>query len=147
MSTGPEPQHVLIDASVAVQWYLPEAQSTEAERLLDDRFIRHAPDLLYLEVANVLWKRCHQRGELMPEHVAAIRDRLDAVPIEVHPTRDVLDDAVTLALETGRTVYDCVYLASAIRLNCPLVTSDRRLVNALASGPRSSSVHWVGDPL
>jgi predicted nucleic acid-binding protein len=140
------PLALVIDASVAAKWYLPEEHSAEAERLLDEGFLRHAPEALFAEVANVLWKRCHQRGEITAEQVGAIRACLEAVPLEVYPTRDLLDDAVAIALETGRTVYDAIYVALADRLGCRLVTADRRLYNALAAGPWSATVHWVADP-
>ncbi len=145
--TGAPPVDMVIDASVAAKWYLPEEHSEAAEGLLDDRFLRHAPEALYVEVANVLWKRCHQRGELTAEQVRAIRARLDAAPLEVYPTRDLLDDAVPIALETGRTVYDAIYVALAARLGCRLVTADRRLYNALAAGPLSTAVSWIANPI
>jgi predicted nucleic acid-binding protein len=145
MSEGPTPIDVVVDASVAVQWYLPEAQSEVADRLLDDGYRRHVPDLLFLEVAGVLWKRCHQRGEISAEEVTTIRTRLDEAPLRIHSTRDLLDDAVGLALETGRTVYDCVYLALAAQLELPVVTADRKLVNAMAGSPTGIVVKWIGD--
>jgi predicted nucleic acid-binding protein len=57
--------HFVVDASVAVKWYLPEAESTRATALLASGNILSAPGLIYPEVANVFWKRV-QRGELEP---------------------------------------------------------------------------------
>ena len=50
-----------------------------------------------------------------------------------------------MALETGRTVYDCLYLALAVRCKGVLVSGDRRLVNALARGPLGKHVAWIGE--
>jgi predicted nucleic acid-binding protein len=51
-----------------------------------------------------------------------------------------------IALGTGRSVYDSVYLALTIALERRLVTADERFANALASGPLAAHVLWVGRP-
>jgi hypothetical protein len=71
---------------------------------------------------------------------------LASSPVAVFPSRLVLEGALEIALETGRSVYDSVYVALAVALECPLVTADERLVNALAGGPLASHVLWVGVP-
>jgi predicted nucleic acid-binding protein len=53
----------VVDASVAVKWYLPEPESDAAGRLLDPEHDLIAPDLLFAEVGNALWKRW-RRGEI-----------------------------------------------------------------------------------
>ena len=47
----------VIDASVAVKWFLPEIHTDAAEKWMarDAAFL--APDLIYAEFGNVLWKR------------------------------------------------------------------------------------------
>ena len=47
-------------------------------------------------------------------------------------------------MRTGRTVYDCLYLALAVQTKTAMVSADRRLVNALASGPLKEHVAWLG---
>ena len=51
----------VVDASVVAKWFLPEPHKDNAERLLRD-FLSEtvelmAPDLLVVEVGNLLWKR------------------------------------------------------------------------------------------
>ncbi len=58
----------VIDASVAVKWFIPEPHSDRADGLLKD-FLRQsivltAPDVLVAEVGNTLWKRSAGRGEI-----------------------------------------------------------------------------------
>ena len=48
--------------------------------------------------------------------------------------------AVGIALATGRTVYDSLYVAFAADEGCQFVTADERLVNALA-GTRALGIH------
>ena len=48
-------ERLVIDASVAVKWVVPELVSERAERLLDHGLV--APDLLFAECANLLWEK------------------------------------------------------------------------------------------
>jgi predicted nucleic acid-binding protein len=45
----------------------------------------------------------------------------------------------------GRSVYDCVYLALAVRLGGQMVTADDRLVNSLAATQRAASAIRLQD--
>lgn len=115
----------VVDASVAAKWLTPEPDAQAAAALLDDDLF--APDLLYVEVGNILWKK-QQRGEV-ESAVAALAVRwLKQVPLQVHDGVSLLADAVGLAIRLGHPVYDCCYVALARRLGVPLVTADRRLV-------------------
>lgn len=114
----------VVDASVAAKWLAPEPDSGMAEALLDDELV--VPDLLFAEVANILWKK-QMRGE-MDDAAALVAARwLLQAPLEVHDSVGLLVDALTLALKLQHPAYDCVYLALARRIDLPLVTADRRL--------------------
>jgi predicted nucleic acid-binding protein len=56
---------------------------------------------------------------------------LEGADITLHPTRSYLAAATRIACELGRAAYDCFYLALTEKLRQPLVTADRRLVNAI----------------
>jgi predicted nucleic acid-binding protein len=133
----------VVDASVVAKWFVPEALSEEAARLLDDRHELACPDLLWPELGLVLWKKA-RAGELTAAEVARIVRALDRCPLTVFPTRPVLEAALDIALATGRSVYDSVYLALAIALEGRLATADERLVHALVGSPLYSQVVWVG---
>jgi len=118
--------HYVIDASVAVKWFVPETHSSEAATLLDPVHNLHAPDLLLAEVANTLWKKTRRR-ELKPGEARLVVRGLASVSLEITPTRELLTGALDLALHVGCTAYDAMYLALAIHHGCRLVTADRRL--------------------
>ena len=61
----------VVDASVAVKWLVPEIHTQEAEQLLDPTHVLLAPDLLYAEVGNALWKRVRRR-ELRAEEARLV---------------------------------------------------------------------------
>ncbi len=114
----------VVDASVAAKWLAPEPDTPQAESLLADDLI--APDLLYAEVGNILWKK-QLRGE-MDGATAQVGARwLLQVPLQVHDSASLLADALALALQLQHPAYDCFYLALAQRLDAPLVTADKRL--------------------
>jgi predicted nucleic acid-binding protein len=135
----------VVDTNVVAKWFVPERLSEEAVRLLDERHELASPDLLWPELGSVLWKKA-RAGQLTGQEAARILRALDQFPLTVFPSRLVLEGALEIALGTGRSVYDCVYVALAVALECPLVTADERLVNALAGGPLASHVLWIGVP-
>ncbi|MBI4482062.1 MAG: type II toxin-antitoxin system VapC family toxin [Acidobacteria bacterium] len=47
----------VVDASVAMKWFVPEAHQDAALRLLDDSCELLAPDFMAAEFGNILWKK------------------------------------------------------------------------------------------
>src|SRR5688572_10017636 len=99
---------VVIDASVVVKLFLNEEGAHEAAAAVQKARVLLAPDLLWAEVGNILWKYV-RRGDL----TAADADRLLAdmlqMPIQTSPGRDMIESALSIAIETDRTVYDALY--------------------------------------
>jgi len=54
---------------------------------------------------------------------------------------DVLDSAFRTATTSGRSFYDCLYVAMAQSREAEFVTADEKLVNALGS---RYPVKWLG---
>ena len=130
---------VVVDASVVIKWYLPEVHGEAALRLLDspDEFI--APDHLFAETTNAVWKAVRQRALSAAEGYDIIERLDDEVEIELVSCRDLTADAYEIAVAYGRSVYDAMYLALAIDRNTRLITADDRLFNALAKAPEIAS--------
>jgi predicted nucleic acid-binding protein len=122
----------VVDASVAVKWFLPEPYSEEALRLLDGERELLVPDLLWAEVGNVLWKRWRQ-GEIPEDAATGILQDLRKLPLAVHPSEEITEVAWSFATRLGRSFYDSLYLSLAANQSCSMVTADRRLWNAVAS--------------
>jgi len=123
---------LVIDASIVVKWFIPEVHSAEARHLLESSDQYVAPDLLFAEVANTIWKKV-MRGELSGDDAQRLVNDIESIAVTTVPCRELAADAHALALATGRTVYDAMYLALAIRLKTRLLTADKRLANAVAS--------------
>jgi predicted nucleic acid-binding protein len=118
----------VVDASVAIKWFVDEPDSTEAVVLL--RHSLSAPDLLAPECANILWKKV-TRAELRLDEAEVIALALEGAAITLYPSRPYLASITRIACDLGRAAYDCFYLALAETLRQPLVTADLRLVHAV----------------
>jgi predicted nucleic acid-binding protein len=124
----------VLDASVVLKWFVPEVHSDAARRLLDAPHQYLAPDLLFPEAANAIWKKV-RRSELTAAEAQRLVVDLSTVAVETIATRGLVSDAYALAAATGQTVYDATYLALAVRLETQLITADDRLEKALVAHP------------
>jgi len=137
----------VLDASVAAKWVLPprdEPFHEEALALLK-RYVEGEvsfliPDLFWPEVANILWK-CARMGRVEPEAAEAGIEGLRGLSLQGLTSEEVIREAMEIALVTGRTVYDSVYVAAAITREAVLITADERLVNGLGA---RFPVRWIG---
>jgi predicted nucleic acid-binding protein len=131
---------VVVDASVIIKWFIPETLSAEALRVRDGGTLLHAPDFVDVEVGNIIWKKL-QRGDLTRAIADSIVAQLPLLAMSRYPSGALVPPAFDLAARTGRTVYDCLYLALAVQLGGQMVTADDRLINALAG------TVWAGNIL
>jgi predicted nucleic acid-binding protein len=133
---------LVVDASVAVKWFLPEIYSQAASRLLNGEFELMAPDLIWSELGNVLWKRWRRR-EVTREVASEILSDFKRYPLGIVLSGPIAADTWRLATTSNRSFYDNVYLALAETLKCPLVTADSKFYNALKGSHLSSPLIWV----
>jgi predicted nucleic acid-binding protein len=134
---------VVVDASVAAKWFFPEEHSQAANRLFSRRYELIAPDLLTAEFGNLTWKRVRRR-ELTPDDASLLILDFLRLPVTLISSGPLLISALDLALETGRTVYDCLYLALALNKDAVLVTADKRFMTALADPPLADHIRLIG---
>jgi predicted nucleic acid-binding protein len=135
---------VVVDASVALCWFAREAETQAANRLISSKRNLIAPSLLLVEIANGLWKKI-RRGEMTAELAGiAVKEIRRFVP-DVVDLRDLTASALELASELDHTVYDCCYLALAIRRGAPLITLDRPLFERTRKTGWAGSVTYLTD--
>ncbi len=118
-------QALVVDASVAVKWVLPEEDSDLAERLIDWQGWLHAPAFIFLEVANALWYQMRS-GKLSPAAVAGCMADLRQAPLVIWDGEEPLPSTLEWARMLDHAVYDCAYLALALHLDAAYVTADQR---------------------
>jgi predicted nucleic acid-binding protein len=124
----------VVDASTVVKWFVPEIHSEAARRLLELPHEYIAPDLLFAETANTIWKKVRRKELTTDEGYHLVAD-IGRIGVETVSCRALAEDAHALAYATGRTVYDSMYVALAIRLNTRSITADDRLEAALRKVP------------
>jgi predicted nucleic acid-binding protein len=120
----------VVDASVAAKWYFPESGQASAASLLadqnDGRRELIAPDLIELELANVLWKKVRLR-ECSEENAHEVLALWDSDRPRLVASRWLVERALELGLRLDHPIYDCLYVAAAIEYGAALATADRQL--------------------
>jgi predicted nucleic acid-binding protein len=135
---------LVLDASVVIKWYVPEDDFLAARSLRTLNARLAAPDLLFIESANILWKLV-RRGEIEPGHAAEVITNIVGGRWVIHANRNLVRDAIDLALATGISAYDASYVALAMRLKTICVTADQKLVRKLEGTPSFYHVRLLAD--
>ena len=120
---------VVVDASIAAAWLLPEEDSDAAEAVIMGLSGRPpVPSLFWHEVRNIL-VTAERRGRIVAGEPAAAMGRLRRLPLE---DAGAGSDGAVLALASahGLTTYDAAYLALAQQRGLPLATLDQKLARA-----------------
>ena len=121
----------VVDASVAVKWFVPEPLQANAWTLAKQPENLAAPDLLLVEIASIAWKKA-VRGEIT--RIVAIeisRKVVDGVH-SFFPAEPFARRALEIGLDLNHSVYDCMYIAVAELTGYSLVSADNRLLKAAA---------------
>lgn len=139
--------NLIIDASVLIKFFVPEVLSSKAEQLLasvEDGSVKlFAPDLIYAEAGNILWKK-HRLKELTQSEVGKITDLIISIPMNVEPLKALFPLAVDIAIAYQVTVYDAVYLSMARVYETEMITADKKLFDLTAKTNLKKSVMWLG---
>jgi predicted nucleic acid-binding protein len=129
------PARVVLDASVALAWLLPDEQSAKAEAIIEAGSLGQlaAPSLILLEVSNAL-TQAKRRSRIDTALVKALLDQFGSLPLRLEPvSSDVMLRSSTLAMQHDISVYDASYLDLATVRALPLATFDARLHDAAVS--------------
>ena len=123
---------LVVDASVAVKWFVEEEASASAQRVLESRLARSglleliAPEFLLVEVVAVMGRRARSKS-VQPDYPAQVLQALRKLRLGLPPDSELLDHATQLSITLRHPVYDCLYLALSRRLSAPIATFDTGL--------------------
>ncbi len=156
---------LVVDASVVVKWFVEEEFHDKAAVLLESRYDLHGPDLLLLEVGNVVWKKV-LRDEIEAADAHEITRAVIGSVVTFHPAIRLVHDvantvaggiptfdpttrlgerALQAALSLRYPIYDCIYLALAEALGSVVITADERLVRKLDDTPFAGLAAFLPD--
>jgi predicted nucleic acid-binding protein len=136
----------VVDASVAAKWFLPQGEdySEQAVEILASCIAGKAqllvPDHFFAEMGNVFWKGIRTK-RISPSAAFIALQSIKDLDLVVSSSANLLEEALRIALEHHRTVYDSLYVALAVRSSTDFITADERLANALAA---YLPVKWLG---
>ncbi len=119
---------MVLDASGAIEFLLNTARGGKVgARLADDAEVVHAPHLIDVEIAHVLWRYVRD-GTFDEGHAARTLRHWRQLDVERYPHEPFLDKV--WGLRDNLTAYDAIYVALAETLGELLVTADRRLAGS-----------------
>jgi predicted nucleic acid-binding protein len=122
---------IVVDASLAVKWYLDEPLADEAEAVLV-KYLGEisTPDIFISEVVGALVRRANidkskrRESEVSIARFTALFEYEGIAAVRSSPQS--ISVSASLALDLGHPLKDCIYLALAMELGCELVTCDAR---------------------
>ena len=139
--------NLVIDASVLIKFYVPEILSDKAEELLNrvaqGDVMLLAPDLIYPEVGNILWKKQRMKELTRPE-VEEITDAIVSLPLKIEASKQLFPLAIDIGIAYKITVYNAIYISMARVYEIKMMTADRKLADVMAKTDLKEYVAWLG---
>ncbi len=135
---------LVVDASVAVKWFVQEPLRDEARNLIRGNDLLCAPDILFAEIANVGW-RLVTRGDVGRDLALGMVTQVGDPFSSIVSSSLLCERAFDMALTLGHPAYDCMYLACAEVADAVVVTADKRFHAAVQGGPYAELVRHLSD--
>ncbi|MBA3600461.1 MAG: type II toxin-antitoxin system VapC family toxin [Acidobacteria bacterium] len=125
---------LVVDSGISVKWFIAETDSAIALEILKDyrneknSFL--APNLIYAEFGNIIWKKQIFQGIDPLDADLAIQE-FKKISFILTPISTLFDDAFQIGIKYKRTFYDSFYLALSVKESCAFVTADEKFYNAV----------------
>ncbi len=124
----------VVDASVAVKWFVAEEDSKRAVDFLQHAGRLIAPELVVIEVATALSRR-ERVGEIPPGQAQADLETLPNYFDALLPAWPDARKALEISLNLTHPFSDCLYLALAMRLGHRFITADKDFATKVMGTP------------
>ena len=125
---------IVVDSSVLAKYILREEGWEAARAILASPARLVTLDLAVKEVLNAIWKHTLLFRRISVEHALEKAELLikfvKSGGVELADQESLLHDAFRIALETGLTVYDSLFIALARRKSAILATCDSKQADA-----------------
>lgn len=122
---------IVLDTSALMRLFIPDGEIPEGlEQLIleaeKDEVEILAPNLIIIESAQVIFKKCNQ--ELLTKDEAnSLFGDIQSLPIRLYEPHEFISSALELALVQNISVYDALFLSMAKYYSATLVTVDNKL--------------------
>jgi len=122
----------VIDASVAVKWFIEERDSPTALQLKNDhsrgKITLLAPDLFIYEVTNAILS---SNLFTLDERKRCLRDLYELEIDLINPSIDLMLPTLEIASSKKISIYDASYVILAKEFDIKLVTADEKLYTSV----------------
>ncbi len=122
----------VVDSSIVLRWFVLDPWS-DAAIAAADRYHLIAPAFLKVEIANALRSQVRFNSmslDMALRHLEGLRST-----VTLFDDDPLLPAALRLAADRDHAIYDCVYIALAMREAVPFVTADMKLFRKFADVP------------
>lgn len=139
---------IIIDASLALKWYLKEEYSEVALHILDlfksSEIDLIAPPIMLLEIINGLLAATLVKRLSAKEAEHSIRTFMKLKIKEKNLTGDKYNLGMFFIAQKYKiSVYDSSYAALAEAEHCDFYTADKKLYNQVSKVKKNSLVKWI----
>ena len=120
---------LILDTSVIVKWFFKDNEKNRVKadvilnQYLDNKIKIIIPELSVFELANVLRNKIKKHKDEQLD----IIDRLYKMGIIFYIDKEILKNALKIAIDINESVYDCIFLATAEYFNGKFITDDNSL--------------------
>jgi predicted nucleic acid-binding protein len=129
----------IIDACLAIKWFLPEDGSEQARRFLNELENFVVPDLFLIEIDNILSKKVRRR-DLDIAGAEEIFSVIRNLPFITIPYEKLSEEVFFISTRFPFTQYDASYLALAVEYQGVFYTADKRFLRGIANTAYSEYV-------
>ena len=121
---------IVVDTNLLAYLLLPNPNAAQAEAILIKDPVWIAPALIHSEFRNVLLGAVRRKDVAERDADSFLARAQEVITVPDEP----LDSAAVfaLALQSGCSAYDCEFVWLARHLRVPLVTADKKVLNAFS---------------
>lgn len=121
----------VVDTSAVMRLFIPDGPIPDGLEAFfrgveTGTHVAIAPELLIVEATNVVVKK-QRRGELSADEATGLISLLEQLPIRYFGHQTLYNRTHEVAMETGLSAYDALFLALALDRGIALFTADDRL--------------------
>ncbi len=123
----------VIDSSALIKLLITENGSAEATKVFYSLTGKGepliAPDIIFSEVMNGLWKHNVLLKDITDKKLGMARESLELVyaDLEISKATELAEDSIRIGMAHKITFYDSLYVALSLNTNSPLFTFDKYL--------------------
>lgn len=134
----------VFDASVAAKWIFNEPGSEESIQILLKTSSIVEPEFFCIEIESIISKKVRKKE--IDRNIAEVkREEMKHLACEYIPYKELSELAFEIATAYSVTLYDAIYVSSAVHSNAIFYTSDVRLYRGLVTTKLSEYVKSIYD--